>query len=75
MCHVCQMYYTFAVLILHVEMSLLDQCQGFEICVFFFDIQKAFDTVPHLLLLQKLNALNVNPYLMRWLGNYLTNRS
>ena len=48
---------------------------GLQICVVFFDVQKAFNTVPHLLLLQKLNTLNVNPYLMRWLENYLTNRT
>ena len=49
--------------------------QGYEICVIFFDIQKAFDTVPHLLLLEKLRALEVNPYLLRWIESYLANRT
>ena len=30
--------------------------QGYEICVIFLDIQKALDTVPHLLLLEKLES-------------------
>ena len=49
--------------------------QGYEICVIFFDIQKSFDTVPHLLLLEKLRALEVNPYLLRWIESYLANRT
>ena len=49
--------------------------QGYEICVIFFNIQKAFDTVPHLLLLEKLRALEVNPYLLRWIESYLANRT
>ena len=49
--------------------------QGLEVCVVFFDISKAFDTVPHLLLLQKFNELGINPYLLRWLRSYLINRS
>ena len=32
---------------------LLALDQGFEVCVVFFDISKAFDTVPHVDLLKK----------------------
>ena len=40
---------------------------GQEICVVFFDVQKAFDSVPHLPLLQKLEQIGVDPYILRWI--------
>ena len=49
--------------------------QGYEVCVVFFDVSKAFDTVPHLALLSKLSELGLDPYLLRWTGSYLSNRS
>ena len=49
--------------------------QGHEVCVVFFDVSKAFDTVPHSLLLTKLYELNLNPYLLQWIKSYLSNRS
>ena len=39
------------------------------------DVSKAFNTVPDSLLLAKLNELGLDPYLQRWIKNYLTNRS
>lgn len=42
-------------------------------CVIFFDVRKVFDRVPHLPLLQ-LQEININPYLIRWLKDYLSNR-
>ena len=53
-------------------LSALDK--GYEVCVIFFDVSKAFDTVPHSLLLAKLNELGLDPYLLRWIKSYLTNR-
>ena len=41
----------------------------------FFDYSKAFDTVPHSLLLQKLRGYNVHPLIVRWLAHYLSMRS
>ena len=53
--------------------SALDK--GYEVCVVFFDVSKAFDTVPHSLLLAKLNKLGIDRYLLRWIKNYLTDRA
>lgn len=41
----------------------------------FFDVSKAFDTVPHTPLLETLENLNISGYLLRWIKNYLLNRS
>ena len=49
--------------------------EGHEVCVIFFDIRKAFDRVPYQLLLQQLQHMNLDPYLLRWLHGYLSNRS
>ena len=47
---------------------------GDEIGAVFFDIKKAFDTVPHRLLIKKLKALNISPLIIRWIFSYLTGR-
>ena len=38
-------------------------------------MKKAFDSVPHSLLLQKLSEIEVDPYIIQWICNYLTCRS
>ena len=43
--------------------------------LFFLDLSKAFDKVPHQPLLNKLRDLEVNAHILRWLENYLFNRS
>ena len=53
--------------------NLLDA--GLEICTVFFDYSKAFDTVPHRCLLQKLESINVHPLILRWTSHYLYGRS
>jgi len=40
----------------------------------FFDLRKAFDSVPHRALLEKLMQLNLNPVLIRWICSYLMGR-
>ena len=49
--------------------------QGVEVVSVFFDLSKAFDSVPHALLLQKLIDINVNPYLFNLIYSYLTERN
>ena len=49
--------------------------RGAEIQAVFFDLQKAFDSVPHRLLLQKLVQLDVHPHIVAWISSYLYNRS
>ena len=48
--------------------------RGKEVCVVFFDVSKAFDKVPHLPLLQQMEEINLNPFLIRWLKDYLSDR-
>ena len=48
---------------------------GLDICCVFFDYSKAFDSVPHRPLLQKLKNCNVHPHIIRWITHYLCKRS
>ena len=41
----------------------------------FFDLNKAFDTVPHNPLLHKLSEHQIDPFLIRWVRNYLMDRT
>ena len=47
---------------------------GKEVCSVFFDLQKAFDSVPHRELVKKLCKLRISPVVLKWIRNYLTNR-
>ncbi len=42
--------------------------------VFSFDFSKAFDTVPHEILCNKLTKLPISPDITNWIINFLTNR-
>ena len=55
--------------VIHDWLTALED--GNEICVIFFDIQKAFDSVPHVALL--LADIGIDLYLLRWIQNYLKN--
>jgi hypothetical protein len=43
-------------------------------CVF-FDFQKAFDTVPHHLLISRLSSVGIRGNALNWIRDFLTNRS
>ena len=45
-----------------------------EVCAVFFDIRKAFDSVPHRYLLQKLIDAGINSFILRWVTSYLCGR-
>ena len=48
---------------------------GEDVCAVFLDLSKAFDKVPHRSLMNKLADLNINPHALKWLGDYLSQRS
>ena len=43
---------------------------GSKFVLHFFDVQKAFDLVPHPPLLQKLADIGINPHLLKWIQSY-----
>ena len=45
-----------------------------EVCAAFFDLWKAFDTIPHLPLMHELQTLGADSYPLKWNHSYLTNR-
>ena len=48
---------------------------GSSVGAVFFDLKKAFDSVPHSPLLDKIYATGLHPALVQWIGAYLTSRS
>jgi hypothetical protein len=52
--------------------NILDK--GDQTDVIYFDLSKAFDSVPHKLLLEKLKTFGICGTLHAWISNYLTNR-
>ena len=58
--------------VFHDILQLADR--GKDIGLVFFDFRKAFDSVPHKPLLNKLKDIGLNDYLLRWICNYLYNR-
>ena len=60
---------------MHNWFQLLEN--GNEIGAAFFDFRKVFDSVPHRAraLLSKLENLNLNPMLLRWVQSYLAGRT
>ncbi|KAG0413432.1 hypothetical protein HPB47_009416, partial [Ixodes persulcatus] len=56
----------------HFVSSTIDNTQSVD-CVF-LDFRKAFDTVPHHLLLNKLVSLGINDKIVNWIADYLYDR-
>ena len=48
---------------------------GAEVCAIFFDLKKAFDSVPNRPLVNKLQDMGLNDHLVRWISDYLTDRN
>ena len=48
---------------------------GSEVCSVFIDVRKAFDSVPHCHLLNKLSKLQLDPHILHWIHSYLADQS
>jgi len=42
---------------------------GIEVSAIFFDIKKAFNTMPHRPLFNKLSDMGLHPHILQWLGS------
>ena len=51
-----------------------NQDEGYHTCCIFLDLSKAFDTVNHKILLDKLASYGIKGKMQKLLGNYLYNR-
>jgi len=58
--------------IVHYWLQALES--GKEIVAIFYDLRKAFDSVPHAPLLQKLRITGLHQHIIKWIQNYLTLR-
>lgn len=45
-----------------------------DVCAVFFDYRKAFDSVAHRPLLEKMSQLSINETIIQWVSSYLTSR-
>ena len=52
---------------------LTEMEKGNEVAAVFFDLTKAFDSVPHRHLVNKLETIGLDKHLIKWITNYLTN--
>ena len=57
----------------HFWLSALDRDSDF-VRVLSFDFSKAFDTVSHKIICDKLKSTNINPYIINWIISFLDNR-
>ena len=57
----------------HFWLSALDRDSDF-VRVLSFDFSKAFDTVSHKIICEKLKSTNINPYIINWIISFLDNR-
>ena len=66
---------TVSALVSSTSTWLADLDTGKDICSIFFDYKKAFDSVPHRPLLDKLITLDFDMHLVHWISGYLTDRT
>ena len=59
----CQLFTTFS-----------NSWKMFDVSLVFFDLCKAFDSVPHLPLPHKLKNIGLNQHILQWIASYLCNR-
>ena len=57
-----------------VDRIISDMDQGFNPIAIFLDLSKAFDTLDHQILIQKLKYYGIKNKTLNWLTSYLTNR-
>ena len=57
----------------HHWLKWLDRTTDF-VRVFSSDFSKAFDSIPHAIVCNKLMSLNINPYVINWIFSFLSNR-
>ena len=58
----------------HMWLKWLDTGEADCVRVFAFNFSKAFDSVNHFILFNKLKELPINPYIVAWIINFLFNR-
>ena len=58
--------------VVHTWLQALES--GNEIVAIFYDLCKAFDSVPHAPLLKKLQATGIHHHILKWVRSYLTER-
>ena len=56
----------------HEVIQILEQ--GSDVALIFFDLRKAFDSVPHALLLQHLKDIELDSHIVQWISSYLSGR-
>lgn len=62
--------------ILRINQSIITGFNNKECtCEVFFDLEKAFDKASHQGIIHKLKKLNVNVFLVKWITNYLQDRT
>ena len=48
---------------------------GHDMCTISFDIRRAFDSILHQLLMEKLKMIALNDYLLHWVHTFLFNET
>ena len=63
---------TSLIAVIHDWLQILEA--GQEVCSVFFDLRKAFDSVPHAKLIRKLESIGLCTQIVEWVKSYLTDR-